>query len=41
MGGVISKAANGVGTALGDLFASPFKTVFGGSCESMGCNLFH
>lgn len=33
MGTVISKAANGVGGVLGNAFAAPFKTIFGGSCE--------
>lgn len=33
MGIVISKAANGIGAALGNALVSPFKTIFGDSCE--------
>ncbi|KAJ8467903.1 hypothetical protein OPV22_030455 [Ensete ventricosum] len=35
MGSVISKAANGVGTALGNAFVAPVKTIFGASCEGI------
>ncbi|KAL6996083.1 hypothetical protein U1Q18_006219 [Sarracenia purpurea var. burkii] len=41
MGDVISKAANGIGTLLGNAFVAPIKTVFGRSCENMGYYLFH
>lgn len=33
MGTVISKAANGVGGALGSAFVAPIKTIFGDSCQ--------
>ena len=33
MGTVISKAANGIGGALGNAFVAPIKTIFGDSCE--------
>ncbi|XP_030515408.2 uncharacterized protein LOC115729104 [Rhodamnia argentea] len=35
MGGVLSKAANSVGAAVGNAVAAPFKTIFGGSCEEL------
>ncbi|TXG69612.1 hypothetical protein EZV62_004547 [Acer yangbiense] len=41
MGSVISKAANGIGSVLGNAFAAPFKTIFNeSSCEAMGLLLF-
>ncbi|XP_030941057.1 uncharacterized protein LOC115965898 isoform X2 [Quercus lobata] len=33
MGGVIGKAANGIGGVIGSAFAAPIKTIFGASCE--------
>lgn len=33
MGAVISKAANGIGAAIGGAFVAPIKTIFGASCE--------
>ena len=33
MGTVISKAANGIGGALGSVFIAPFKNIFGDSCQ--------
>lgn len=33
MGGVIGKAANGIGGVLGNAFLTPIRTIFGGSCE--------
>ncbi|KAL4629229.1 hypothetical protein ACB092_05G293500 [Castanea dentata] len=35
MGGVISKAANGIGGVIGTAFAAPIKTIFGTSCEGV------
>ncbi|XP_075656036.1 uncharacterized protein LOC142626136 [Castanea sativa] len=35
MGGVISKAANGIGGVIGSAFAAPIKTIFGASCEGV------
>ncbi|KAK2652913.1 hypothetical protein Ddye_012769 [Dipteronia dyeriana] len=41
MGSVISKAADSIGSVLGNAFAAPFKTIVNASsCEAMGCNLF-
>ncbi|KAG6510475.1 hypothetical protein ZIOFF_028499 [Zingiber officinale] len=33
MGSALSKAANGVGAALGNAFVAPFKTIYGTSCD--------
>ncbi|KAB1218232.1 hypothetical protein CJ030_MR3G026112 [Morella rubra] len=35
MGGVIGKAANGLGGLLGNAFLAPLKTIFGASCEGV------
>ncbi|XP_008812677.1 uncharacterized protein LOC103723523 [Phoenix dactylifera] len=35
MGSVISTAANGIGSALGNAFIAPVRTVFGASCEGI------
>ncbi|XP_072985737.1 uncharacterized protein [Typha latifolia] len=35
MGTVISKAAGGLGAAVGNAFAAPFKTIFGANCEGI------
>lgn len=35
MGTVVSKAADGIGGVLGDVFAAPFKSILGGSCEDI------
>ncbi|KAG2722418.1 hypothetical protein I3843_02G111300 [Carya illinoinensis] len=35
MGGVIGKAANGIGGVLGNAFLTPIRTIFGGSCEGV------
>ncbi|KAF9605743.1 hypothetical protein IFM89_018139 [Coptis chinensis] len=41
MGSAVSKAANGIGSLIGNAFTAPIKTIFGGSCENMGHSLFH
>jgi hypothetical protein len=33
MGSVVSSAANGVGTLVGNVVSAPFKLLFGASCE--------
>ncbi|KAK6915222.1 hypothetical protein RJ641_020339 [Dillenia turbinata] len=35
MGGVVSKAANGIGSVFGNVITAPFKSIFGGSCEGV------
>ncbi|KAG0485903.1 hypothetical protein HPP92_009982 [Vanilla planifolia] len=35
MGTALSKAVNGVGSALGNAFTAPIKTIFGRSCEGI------
>ncbi|PAN23170.1 hypothetical protein PAHAL_4G072800 [Panicum hallii] len=35
MGSVVSSAANGVGTLVGNVVSAPFKVLFGASCESV------
>ncbi|XP_039834420.1 uncharacterized protein LOC120695186 [Panicum virgatum] len=35
MGSVVSSAANGVGTLVGNVVSAPFKLLFGASCESV------
>ncbi|KAK9097697.1 hypothetical protein Syun_024742 [Stephania yunnanensis] len=35
MGSLVSKAANGVGSLIGNAFAAPLKAVFGGSCDDV------
>ncbi|KAJ8770843.1 hypothetical protein K2173_021758 [Erythroxylum novogranatense] len=35
MGSVVSKAANGIGTVIGNAFTAPFKTILGESCEDV------
>ncbi|XP_050224708.1 uncharacterized protein LOC126674315 isoform X2 [Mercurialis annua] len=35
MGSAVSKAANGIGGLLGNVFAAPFKTLLGASCEDV------